>query len=99
MIGGAAASDRVFLQQSQRRCRLPRIENHDPAAGGLDEAPRSRRDAGEPLQKVQRRPLTDEERARGALDLGDVIAGAARGAVANVDAGTNARLELPEGLE
>src|SRR5689334_17811004 len=99
MVGGAAAAHGVLLQRPQGRRRLARVENRDPTAAGVDETARSRRHAREPLQEVQRRPLADEECSRGADDLGNVVAGAARRAVTDANIGTNPRLELPERLE
>ena len=52
--------------------RLARVE--DRRAGSLDEldvARGQRRDAAEPAEQVERGPLAGEDRARGALDLGE----------------------------
>ena len=59
-----------------------------------------RRDAGQPLQKVERGPLADQQRARRAADLGDLRRRAAQRSPSRLarDA-PHAGLELPERLE
>ena len=64
MVRRAAGADGVFLQRAQRRRRLARVEDGDAPAGRVDEPPRQRGDAGQPLQEIERRPLADEQRAR-----------------------------------
>ena len=81
MVRRAAGADGVLLQHAQRRRRLAGVEDRDAAAGRVDEPARPRRDAGEPLQKIERGALADQQRARGADDLGDLVTGAAGVAV------------------
>ena len=54
------------------------------AAGRVDEPPRERRDAGEPLQEIERRALGRQHRRRRAAHLRDDVAGLAP--IAVVDA-------------
>ena len=71
MVRRAAGAHRVLLERAQRRRRLARVEDGDAAAGGVDEPARQRRDAGQPLQEIERGPLGRQQRARRARDLGD----------------------------
>ena len=78
MIGRAAGAHGVFLEHAQRRRRLARVEDRDAAAGRVDELPRARRDARQPLQKIERRALGDEQRPRRARRLRPTLFAGAR---------------------
>ena len=64
VIDRAAGAHGVFLERAQRRRRLARVEDGDAPAGGVDEAPRARGDARQPLQEIERGALADEQGAR-----------------------------------
>jgi hypothetical protein len=99
MIRRAAGADGVLLQHAQRGRRLARVEDGDPAAGRVGEAARARRDAGQPLEKIQRRPLADQQRAGGAGDLGDLLPCGTEVAVMLARNASDSRLHLAEGFE
>ena len=83
MVAAAAGAHRVLLERAQRRRRLARVEDGDPAVGGVDVAARQRRDAGQALQEVERRPLGGQHQRRRAPDLGGDVARLAAIAVAD----------------
>ena len=69
-------------------------------ARGVDEPARAGRDARQPLQEIERGALADQQRARGAEDLGDLLAGAARYRRRALPRhAAHRRLDLPERLE
>jgi hypothetical protein len=71
MVHGAAGANRVLFEGPQNRRRLAGVEHDDAAAGRIDELTRQRRDAGEPLQKIQRGPFGCQQRGGHAPNLGD----------------------------
>ena len=68
------------------------------AAGGVDEPPRQRRDAGEALQKIERRPFGGQHRRGRAAHFRDDVARRAALAVAACDCEQRTGIELPERL-
>ena len=102
MIRGAARPDGVLFQHPQRRGRLPRVEDRDGSAARLDEPARARGDAREPLKKIERGALADNQgtgRAEHLRDLAVLHARAAPIAVAFTRLRAHAGLDLPERLE
>ena len=77
-LRAAAGAHRILLQRAQRRRGLARVEDRDLPAGRVDEAPRQRRDAGQPLQEIERGSFGRQHRGRRAADLRDDGAGLAR---------------------
>ncbi len=96
MVACAANADRVFFEHTQRRRRLSRVEHLDPARRPFHVHPDQRRNAGESLEEVERRPLADEQRPHGREHLGDHVARVASFAVTASRDAANAGLELPE---
>ena len=74
MVGRAAGAHGVLLEHTKRRRRLARVEHRDPAAGGVDELPRARRDAGQPLKKIEGRALGGQQRGGRARHFRDFFA-------------------------
>ena len=74
MVGGAAGAHRVFLERAQRRRGLSRVEHGDPPARRVDESARARRDAREPLEKIERGALADRAACGRAGDFRNVFA-------------------------
>ena len=75
------------------------VEDRDSAAARVDERARPRRHSRQPLQEIERRAFADEQRTRGTDDLGDLLAGAARIAVALQRRRADGGIELPERLD
>ena len=99
MIDAAAGAHGVLLERAQQRRRLARVEDDDAPAGGIDELPRQRGDAGEPLQEVERRALGRQQRRRVARDTRRRRCPARHAlAVAVPDRDGDARIELAERL-
>ena len=82
VIGASTRAHGVLLQGAHQRCRLARVEDGDATGGRIDELPRERGDAGEPLNEVERRALAGQQRVGPAADLSDGGAGRAQRAVA-----------------
>ena len=77
VIGPAARADGVFFQRAEAGRGLPRVEDlHVAARDRLDAAAGQRRDAAQPLDEVERRPLARQQRADRADDLRDFLAAA-----------------------
>ena len=68
------------------------------AAGGVDEPPRQRRDAGQPLQEVERRPLGGQHRRAPAATSATTSPGSQRRRRRDARSNAHRRIELPEGL-
>src|SRR5205085_7543529 len=99
MVRPAAGAHRVLLQFAERWRRFAGVEDRDAAAGGVDETPRQRRNAAEPLEKVERGALAGEERPRRPGNGRNRGAGRAALAVSGADGDRDAGFELPEGLQ
>ena len=82
MVSSPAHGDSVLLERAQARGRLPRVEDRDAGSSDSVHVPlRERRNAGEPREEVERRPLSGEDRPlrgrhardRAALDKGSLL--------------------------
>ncbi len=62
VVGAAARPHGVLLEGAKRRGRLAGIQDDGSPLDGVDELTGHRRDAGHPLQKVERRPLRGQKR-------------------------------------
>ncbi len=96
VVRAAARSDGVFFKHPERRRRLARIEHGDPAARGVDELTRPRRDARKPLEKIERGSLRDEQGTGGAGHDRDLVARRAAFAVEPPAGDGNRRVDLTE---
>ena len=97
VVPAAAAAHRVFLGEAQARQRLAGVEHG--AAGAADGGHVGCRDgggAGEGLQEVERRALTRQQRARGALQCAERGAAREALAVSRSPMQPDARVDLPE---
>ena len=74
MVRRAAGAHRVFLERAQRRRGLSGVEHGDPPARRVDESARARRDAREPLEKIERGALRGQAAPRRTDDFGDFLA-------------------------
>jgi hypothetical protein len=85
VVGASTRTDGVLLQGAHQRCGLASVEDGDVTGGRIDELSRERRDAGEPLNEIERRALSCQERIGSAADLSNGGAGRAQRAVAVVN--------------
>src|SRR5439155_20604869 len=81
MVRSPTRPHSIFLEEPQRGSRLPCIEHCNASAGCVDERPCDRRDAREALQKVERRPLSHQQRCRRTSYLRNFFAGMTRLAI------------------
>ena len=98
MVRAGAGADGVFLERTERRRGLARVEDGDRAAGRVDETARQRGDAGEPLDEVQGGALRGQHRGGLAAQLRDDGARLAAIAVLVLALEGAAGIELQEGL-
>ena len=97
MVAAAAGAHGVLLQRAQQRCRLARVEDRDASRRGIDELPRQRGDAGQPLHEVERGAFRRQQRRGMPANLGDHGARLTQRAPSRVtDADGDGRIELPE---
>ena len=61
-LAAPPGAHRVFLDRAKRRRGFSRVEHGDPPARRVDESARARRDAREPLEKIERGALRGQQR-------------------------------------
>jgi len=94
MVGPAAHTHGVLLQDAQPRRGLARVADDRPAArDGVDPRVGGRGDSREVSDNVQQRPLHKEQRPRRSRDLDDLVARREERAVVAIDVGLGRRID------
>jgi hypothetical protein len=98
MVRAAAATDRVLLQRAETGRGFAGIENGDAIGRRIDEFGRQRRDAAQPLQKVERGAFGFEQRPGAAPHKRNNFPTLHPGPVAPTHLEHARRIQLPEGF-